>query len=105
MGPSSGRCTSRPPACGRCLRHRRSSLVPRARGNLTLLPRRYVMMGRTTVYLDRTTLDAAARLLGTAQPQNTVERALALALRLGDSLRDLGLGPVQDPAQLGLLDE
>lgn len=63
------------------------------------------MLSRAAVYLDSTALDAAAKLLGTVRPQDTVERALALALRLGDSVRDLGMGPVNDPAQLGLLED
>jgi hypothetical protein len=63
------------------------------------------MLGRTAVHLDSTSLDAAAKLLGTTRPEETVECALALTLRLGDSVRELGMGPVQDPTQLALLEE
>jgi hypothetical protein len=57
------------------------------------------------VYLDSPHLDAAAQLLGTTNPEDTIERALSVALRLGDAVRELMVGTPPDPAQLCLLDE
>lgn len=63
------------------------------------------MLRRTPVYLDSTRLDAAAQLLGTTRPEDTIECALSLALRMGDAVRELTMGSSKDPAQLCLLDE
>jgi hypothetical protein len=64
-----------------------------------------MMLRSIPVHLDSASLDAAAQLLGTTHPEETIERALSVALRLGDAARQLTLGSSPDPAQLCLLDE
>lgn len=63
------------------------------------------MLRSIPVYLDSASLDAAAELFGTTSPEDTIECALSVALRLGDAVRELTIGSSPDPAQLCLLDE
>lgn len=60
-------------------------------------------MMRIDLQCDATQVDEAARVLGSASPEETVARAIEVVIRVGELLRVVHPAPQGDPAQLELL--
>jgi hypothetical protein len=60
-------------------------------------------MMQIALQCDTTQVDAAARVLGSASPEETVARAIEVVIRVGELLRAVHPAAQADPAQLELL--
>ncbi len=60
-------------------------------------------MMQIALQCDASQVDEAARVLGSASPEETVTRAIEVVIRVGELLRAVHPAPQLDPAQLELL--